>query len=211
MELNREQIVYKKVSELKLNPKNPRKNDDAVGVVAKSIEKYGFRNPLIIDTDNVVWCGNTRLKASIKLGLKEVPCIIVEDLTKEQIRELALLDNKTSEIADWDMDLLEDELMDLDLDDFGFDWGFSTKEDIEEEEEPEVQFTEIMNEESNYLILQFKTDVDWLQAQSLFDIKEKKAYSTRKDGKIGDKMVRKGVGRVLNGSEFMNKILELMK
>lgn len=55
--MSREQIVYKKVSELKNNPNNPRKNDDAVGAVAKSIEKYGFRNPLIIDTNNVVWCG----------------------------------------------------------------------------------------------------------------------------------------------------------
>lgn len=212
MEYKKEQIVYKKVSELKLNPNNPRKNDNAVAVVMKSIEKYGFKNPLIIDVDNVVWCGNTRLKASQKLGLNEVPCIIVEDLTKEQIRELALIDNKSSEIAEWDLELLEDELNDLNLDDFGLDWSIDKdKDDDEESVTPEVQFTEIMNEESNYLILQFKTDVDWLQAQSLFDIKEKKAYSTRKDGKINEKMVRKGVGRVLNGAEFMNKLLEIMK
>ena len=62
--MNKEEIVYKKVSELKLNPNNPRKNDDAVDVIAKSIEKYGFKNPLIIDENIVVWCGNTRLKAS---------------------------------------------------------------------------------------------------------------------------------------------------
>ena len=90
----REQIVYKQVKELKLNDKNPRKNNNAVDTVAKSIEKYGFRNPLIIDEDNVVWCGNTRLKASKKLGLTEVPCIIVKDLTEQQMAELALLDNK---------------------------------------------------------------------------------------------------------------------
>lgn len=213
MELNKEEIVYKKVSELKLNPKNPRKNDDAVEVVAKSIKRYGFKNPLIIDGNNVVWCGNTRLKASKKLGIKEVPCIVVTDLTEEQIRELALIDNKSNEVAEWDMKLLEEELLELDLSEFGLDWGIkdSDESEVEIEEEPEVEFTEIMNEESNYLILQFKTDVDWLQAQSLFDIKEKKAYSTRKDGKITDKMVRKGVGRVLNGAEFMNKILEMMK
>lgn len=99
--MNKEQIVYKKVSDLKLNPKNPQKNDEAVDVVAKSIEKYGFKNPLIIDADNVVWCGNTRLKASKQLGLDEVPCIVVKDLTPEQIREYALLDNKTNEIAEW--------------------------------------------------------------------------------------------------------------
>lgn len=125
MNLNREQIVYKKVSELKLNPKNPRKNDGAVDTVAKSIEKYGFKNPLIIDENNVVWCGNTRLKASKKLGLKEVPCIVANDLTEEQIRELAIIDNKSSEIAEWDFDLLGQELMDLDLSDFELDFGIN--------------------------------------------------------------------------------------
>ena len=121
--MNKEQIVYKKVSDLKLNPKNPRKNDGAVDTVAKSIEKYGFKNPLIIDSNNVVWCGNTRLKASKQLGLKEVPCIVADDLTEEQIRELALIDNKSSEIAEWDYDLLNDELFDLNMNDFELDWG----------------------------------------------------------------------------------------
>lgn len=119
----KEQIIYKKVSELKNNPNNPRKNDVAVDSVAKSIEKYGFRNPLIIDEDNIVWCGNTRLKASRKLGLKEVPCIVINDLTEKQMRELALLDNKTNEIAEWDFELLSEELADLDLGEFDLDWG----------------------------------------------------------------------------------------
>lgn len=130
--MNKEQIVYKKVSELKLNPKNPRKNDSAVDTVAKSIEKYGFKNPLIVDSKGIVWCGNTRLKASKKLGLKEVPCIVADDLTEEQIRELALIDNKSSEIAEWDFDLLGEELADLNLDDFELDWGIT---ELEEEKE----------------------------------------------------------------------------
>lgn len=133
--MNKEEIVYKKVSELKLNPNNPRKNDDAVDVIAKSIEKYGFKNPLIIDENNVVWCGNTRLKASKKLKLKEVPCIVANDLTEEQIRELALIDNKSSEIADWDYDLLGEELLELDLSDFELDWGLP--ELVEQEKEVE--------------------------------------------------------------------------
>lgn len=84
--MEKEEIVYKKVKELKLNGKNPRKNDGAVDAVATSIEKYGFKNPLIIDTEGTVWCGNTRLKAAKKLGLEEVPCIIAKDLTETQIR-----------------------------------------------------------------------------------------------------------------------------
>lgn len=131
--MEKEKIVYKKVEDLKLNPKNPRKNDDAVNTVAKSIEKYGFKNPLIIDENNVVWCGNTRLKASKKLGLKEVPCIVASDLTEQQIRELALIDNKSSEIADWDFDLLGEELLELDLGEFELDWGLT--ELVEEEKE----------------------------------------------------------------------------
>lgn len=116
-------IVYKNINSLKLNAKNPRKNDGAVDTVAKSIEKYGFKNPLIVDTNNVVYCGNTRLKAARKLGIEEVPCIIADDLTEQQIREYALIDNKSNEIADWDMELLNDELSDLDLSDFDLDWG----------------------------------------------------------------------------------------
>ena len=139
--MNKEEIVYKKVSELKLNPNNPRKNDDAVDVIAKSIEKYGFKNPLIIDENNVVWCGNTRLKASKKLKLKEVPCIVASDLKEEQIRELALIDNKSSEIADWDYDLLKEELFKLDMSDFNLDWNIEEKEELNEIERKDLSET----------------------------------------------------------------------
>lgn len=125
----KEKIVYKKITDLKLNPKNPRKNDGAVDTVAKSIEEFGFKNPLIIDSQGIVWCGNTRLKAAKKLKLKEVPCIVADDLTEEQIRKLALIDNKSSEIAEWDLELLSEELNDLDLTDFELDWGVG---DLEE-------------------------------------------------------------------------------
>lgn len=133
-----EQISYVKVKDLKLNDRNPRKNDAAVDVVAKSIEKYGFKNPCIIDKDNVVWCGNTRLKAARRLGIEEVPCIVVDDLTKEQIREYALLDNKTNEIAEWDYDLLAEELQELDLADFELDWGVNC--DVQEKEVEEDNY-----------------------------------------------------------------------
>ena len=130
-----EKIVYRKANELKNNPNNPRKNDDAVNVVAKSIEKYGFRNPLIIDKDGIVWCGNTRLKAARKLKLETVPCIVVEDLDEQQMAELALLDNKTNEIAEWDFDMLGDILKDVELSDFELDWGMPELEDYKEIEE----------------------------------------------------------------------------
>lgn len=139
----KEEIVYKKVSELKNNPKNPRKNDNAVDSVALSIKKYGFKNPLIIDTDNIVWCGNTRLKAAKKLKLKEVPCIVARDLTPKQMEEYALLDNKTNEIAEWDMEMLSEILPELDLADFDIDWGIENSLEFETEDEEELEVNEV--------------------------------------------------------------------
>lgn len=140
--MKRHQIVYMKIEDLQLNARNPRFNDKAVDTVAKSIEKYGFKNPLIVDTNNVVYCGNTRLKAARKLGIEEVPCIIADDLTEQQIREYALLDNKTNEIADWDMELLEEELKELSLEEFNLDWEIPT---IEEEKEPQEDEYDVDN------------------------------------------------------------------
>ena len=140
--MKKEQIVYKKVSELKGNAKNPRKNDGAVDTVAKSIEKYGFRNPLIIDADNVVWCGNTRLKASKKLGLEEVPCIVVTDLDEQKMTELALLDNKTNEIAEWDTEMLAEILPEVDFAEFGeISWDIPEIEEVKEVVEDDFDCT----------------------------------------------------------------------
>lgn len=135
------EIVQIETSRLTLNSKNPRKNDEAVDTVAKSIKKYGFKNPIIADKNLVVYCGNTRLKAAKKLKLQTVPVIIADDLTPEQIREYALIDNKSNEIAEWDTELLAQELEELDLSDFDLDWGLTADEEeteIVEDEAPEV-------------------------------------------------------------------------
>ena len=89
---------------------NPRKNDGAVEPVANSIREFGFKVPLVIDKENNVVCGHTRLKAAKKLGLKTVPCVIADDLNDEQIKAFRLADNKVGELAEWDFDLLGDEL-----------------------------------------------------------------------------------------------------
>lgn len=136
------QIIQIETSRMKLNPKNPRRNDSAVDTVVKSIEKYGFKNPIIADSNLVVYCGNTRLKAARKLKLPTVPVIIADDLTPEQIREYALIDNKSGEIAEWDDDLLWQELDELDLSDFDLDWGTPVnkeEKEIIEDTPPEVE------------------------------------------------------------------------
>lgn len=119
----RPEMVYVKTSKLKLNPNNPRNNKESVPVVMKAIEKYGFKVPLVCNTDYVVYCGNTRLKAARKLGLEELPCIFADDLTPEEIREFAIVDNKSSEIAEWESKQLAAELEELEgLKEFGFEF-----------------------------------------------------------------------------------------
>ena len=117
-------IVNKKIDELKPYENNPRFNDDAVEYVANSIKEFGFKVPIVIDKDGVIVAGHTRYKASIELGLAEVPCIVADDLTEEQIKAYRLADNKVSELASWNYDLLDEELKDLDnlsMEDFGFE------------------------------------------------------------------------------------------
>ena len=117
-------IVYKNVDELHPYENNPRINDEAVQYVAESIKQFGFKVPIIVDSKNVIVAGHTRLKAAIELGLKEVPCIIADDLTPKQIKAFRIAENKTNEKSYWNNDLLAEELKEVDLEidmtDFGF-------------------------------------------------------------------------------------------
>lgn len=124
MKIVKEEIVYKSLDEIKEYENNPRQNDEAVEYVANSIKEFGFRNPIILDKDNVIIAGHTRYKASQQLKLKEVPCIYANDLTEEQVKAFRLADNKVGEIAEWDDDLLKielDDILDIDMSDLGFD------------------------------------------------------------------------------------------
>ena len=135
-------VIEKKLKDIKPYEKNPRKNDSAVDAVANSIREFGFKVPVVIDKDGVIVCGHTRYKAAKKLGLKTVPCVIADDLTEEQIKAYRLADNKVSELAEWDIDLLGEELdgiFDIDMSDFGFDLS-------EDEEEIEVIEDEVPHE-----------------------------------------------------------------
>ena len=121
------QIQMKKISDLHEFANNPRRNDDAVDAVAKSIETFGFKVPLVIDKDNMIVCGHTRYKAAVKLELQAVPCIVADDLTPEQVKAFRLADNKTNELAQWDVASLAVELEELatagvdNMADYGFD------------------------------------------------------------------------------------------
>lgn len=119
------QIVNIEIKKLKPYEKNPRKNDKAVDKVAKSIKQFGFKVPLVVDKNNVIIAGHTRYKASLELDLKEVPCIIADDLNENQIKAFRIADNRVGQEAEWDFDLLQEELEELigsfDLSELGFE------------------------------------------------------------------------------------------
>lgn len=202
------QIIQKKLADIVPYANNTKKHDETqINNVAESIKKYGWVQPIVIDNDGTIVIGHCRALAAEKLGIKEVPCVVVSDLTEDEINALRIVDNKTNE-SPWDFDLLSAELPEIDLSDFDFDFDFGLdKKKNKEEIEGEVEFSEILGEENNYLILQFKTDIDWLNAQSIFGLETVKSYSTRKDGKVAKNMERKGVARVLDGAKVLNELL----
>lgn len=134
-------IVIKKVEELKPYENNPRINDDAVKYVAESIKQFGFKQPCVITKDNVLVVGHTRTLAAKKLGIKEVPCIVADDLTEEQIKAYRLADNRVSQFSEWDLDKLNIELDDLKTDFNLEDLGFSAflDDEIDYNGEPDLK------------------------------------------------------------------------
>lgn len=168
-------VINMKVSELIPYEKNPRHNDDAVKYVSESIRQFGFKQPIVIDKDNVIIAGHTRLKAAKKLKLKEVPCIIADDLTEEQIKAYRLADNKVAEMADWDFELLDselDEILDIDMSDFGFEFD----DDEEENNAPKGDDLSGEIKESYEVIIECDNE---LQQEELFYRLTEEGYTCR--------------------------------
>ena len=118
------EIIYKNINELIPYDNNPRINDEAVEYVKNSIKEFGFKVPIVIDKDNVIIAGHTRIKASKELGIKNIPCIVADDLTEEQVKAFRLADNKVSEKSMWDYTKLDEELdniLDIDMSMFNFE------------------------------------------------------------------------------------------
>lgn len=171
------------INELQPYENNPRINDNAVEAVAASIKEFGFKVPIIVDKNNVIIAGHTRLKAAEKLGLQEVPVIVADDLTEDQIKAFRLADNKVAEAAEWDFKLLEQELaaIDMNMEQFNFDLkelskefdknreviedDFDIKQELEAIEEPRVKRGQIWKLGNHYLMCgdaTSKADIDKL-------------------------------------------------
>lgn len=139
-------IIDIAIEELKPYENNPRINDESVEYVANSIKEFGFKVPIVIDSNNVIVAGHTRYKAAEELGMEKVPCIIADDLTEDQIKAFRLADNKVSEFSTWDMQKLGIEMQEIEM--FGIDmqpFGFSVDPEPIEKKERE---SKLMDEET---------------------------------------------------------------
>lgn len=169
--LKEEKIIYKNIDDLIPYENNPRLNDQGVDALAESIKEFGFKVPIIIDSDGVIVAGHTRLKACKKLGIEEVPCIVADDLTDEQIKAFRLADNKVAELSDWDLDKLKEEIGELDIDmtKYGFvqienldqaieDINDLMEKEIDDEVEPKAKRGDIYKLGEHYLMCGDSTD-----------------------------------------------------
>lgn len=141
LEVEKMEMKKIKIEEIKPYERNARKNDGAVDAVVKSIQQCEYIAPIILDETNVILAGHTRYKALKKLGYKEIECVVKEGLTEQQKKKYRLLDNKTNELAEWDFDLLAEELDGLDFGDLDLDWGIeeTAKDESNHEEKEEME------------------------------------------------------------------------
>lgn len=212
------QIVNKNMNEIKEYDNNPRNNDNAVEYVAKSIKEFGFKVPIIIDKDNIIVAGHTRYKASKLLGITEVPCIIADDLSEEQIKAFRLVDNKSAELASWDMDLLNMELesikeLDMELFDFSIEKDLKNVVDDDYEvalpETPKSKTGDIYKLGNHYLMCGDSTDqeaVAKLMNEVLADLViTDPPYNVNYEGKTDDNL------KIMNDNLDDNNFYDFLK
>lgn len=204
------EIVYKKTDELIPFVNNSRTHsDEQVNQIASSIKEFGFTNPILLDDDDGIIAGHGRLQAARLLGLDEVPTIKLEGLDELQKRAYVIADNKLALNAGWDDELLQLEVQNLIDKDFDVSLlGFDEKEllkilnEDDDEVVAEIKFSEELMESHNYVVLYFDNDIDWLSAQTHFNLES--VHSKRANGKPWSK----GVGRVVNGGKYLTKLNE---
>lgn len=204
-------VTYRNIKELKPYKKNAKKHPkEQVERIMNSIKQFGFfeHRAVAIDKDGYVVEGHGRILAAKKAGLTQVPTICLDDMTEEQIKAWRLIENKTAE-SSYDETLINKEIeellqSDIDMEAFGFSVDILVDETIEVE--PDVPFTEILNEENNYIVLKFENKIDWINAMGLLGIKSVKKYPTKRGKQDKQWEKRSGVGRVINGVEAMERM-----
>ena len=194
-----------KISKIKSNPENPRLiKDMKFRKLVKSIKEFPEMlklRPIVVDEKNIILGGNMRYKACIEAGLKEIYVIQADDLSEDQKKEFIIKDNVGFGEWDWDVIANQWDLKKLD------DWGLNliSGDDIEESKNPnnidtENIFATELDSESNYIVLKFEKDIDWIQAKTLFGLK------TETGRRANGKEWSKGIGRVLDGVKIISKL-----
>lgn len=210
------QIVELPTSELVEYPRNSKLHPhEQVDQIASSIEEFGFNSPILAwhndEGEPEIIAGHGRLMAAKKLGMEKLPVVFLDHMTEEQRRAYILVDNKLTMNSDFDLEILADEIAALDsfdMSEYGFEIEAGEIDEVldEEEMEPELEITRSLDFASNYVVLKFDTDVDWLYAQEVLGIKKVMTLSTRVDGK-DNVMTVAGVGRVLDGIETIERLV----
>lgn len=182
-------------------------NAQQVNKIAASIQEFGFLNPVIIDGDKGIIAGHGRVMAAKQLELKDVPTIEASHLNPEQKKAYIIADNRLALDAGWDEKALMKELLELSNDDFDLSLtGFEQDEidkilgNEEKDTEGQIVFSEELGEAHNYVVLYFDNDLDWLSAQTHFELSS--VHSKRQNGKPWSK----GIGRVINGAEYLKRL-----
>lgn len=188
------------ISSIKENENNPRSiNKQKFKKLIKSVQEFPEMlklRPIVVDKDNIILGGNMRYKACKEVGLKEVYIIQAKNLSEEQVQEFIIKDNVG--FGDWDWDILANSWESEKLDEWGLE--VPSIEDFTGVEEQEIEFSEYLDEAHNYVVLLFDSDVDWLGAQTHFNLSS--VHSKRANGKPWSK----GIGRVVNGAEYLKAI-----
>lgn len=156
-------IVEKKLADIRPYDNNPRLNDAAVQAVAESLKKFGWQQPIVIDRKGVIVCGHTRYKAALELGMKTAPCKYADELTDEEITAYRLVDNKTAELAEWDVDKMTEELAkcsEFDMSAFGF-------YESEEPENPNDTVEDDYDESTDEIEPQAKPGDKWMLGEHI--------------------------------------------
>jgi len=192
-----------KISKIQANPNNPRLiKDYKFRKLVKSIKEFPEMlklRPIVVDEKNIILGGNMRYKACIEAGLKEIYVIQADDLSEDQKKEFIIKDN--SSFGDWDWDVIANEWDVKNLTDWGVDMPIlNEKLEVIGNESPEIEVTEEILEEHNYIVFTFDNKLDWQVAKEILDIK-----TVAKDG-YTDTYMQKGVGRVKKGKDLLKLI-----
>ena len=204
------QLTYemKKTEDLVPYAQNSRTHSaHQVNKIADSINEFGFINPVIIDKKQGIIAGHGRVMAAKQLELKEVPTIQASHLSAEQKKAYVIADNRLALDAGWNEKTLMKELLDLEQQEYNLKLtGFEQQEldkilgNLDAETDGTIKFSEEVGEAHNFVVLYFDNDLDWLSAQTHFNLES--VHSKRQNGKPWSK----GVGRVINGAEYLKKL-----